>query len=183
MENTMTASLNGIKGIEINRDFVLKNCRIKTVSVSMNIGKLDNVPKRYHCDLAELVVIQLDVNGEAAMGVVNNDLMKSAGIEEDELFETARRNTVEKFVFLDFADVMGLFTETEHIMYMVTNEDCIYGAAAIMFPEYLKDVREDLARTSISFRQASMRSLSCGSLLEVRRNSENSCGVSMVIQE
>lgn len=143
MELNRTATLaTGIEGLALDREYVLKNCQTKVVNGVMNYV-LDG-PHRWHCDLAELVVFRVDINGEPAMAVVNNELMKSAGIEEDVLFETARRNTAGKFVFLDYAAVMGVFPETEPTMYVVTNEDCIYGAAAITFPEYLKDVRERL---------------------------------------
>lgn len=147
METNRDAKVvKGIEGLVSDREYVLNNCMIKVVSGFRNMGKLDGVPHRMHCDLAELCILRVEIEGAGigrAVAIINQGIINRVGIGEDELFEAARRNTAKKLVLLNFSQVMNrTLTDDDGQIYMATNQECLYGGAAIVFPDFLKTVSE-----------------------------------------
>lgn len=70
---------------------------------------------------------------------VFNEILNLAGITEQEAWERATENTVKEVNIMSFADVIrnryGMeITDEDEVptMYVVSNEDCMFGAAAVM---------------------------------------------------
>ena len=135
---------------ELNRDYVLDNAITKVVNTT-NIGELSGKPHRLFADLAEMVGFPITVtskDGEDMAGFATADyrLLEHIGVTEEELFEAARRNTANSVKFVPFSKLLTghpLLGEDD-MLYLVTNEDALYGAGAIAIPEILMECREKI---------------------------------------
>lgn len=156
------------------KERILSACRIKVVSVLRNLSILDSCPHRITADFAEIVFMKADIPQEGSGYVrIDNNMLKAFGIEEDELFETARRNTEDDgFIFKPLSDMIapGL-DDGEDPLYVVTNDKCMYGASALAFPEkieeYKKQIGEDVYILPSSIHEVLLCRKSCSDDAEV----------------
>lgn len=128
-----------LKGID--RDYVLKNCRTKVVSARMNIEELAERPYRLFCDLAELVIVPTPVDDRGGRGffTVDNMLIEALGISAEELFERARKRTRDHMTLIPMRDFIDDSKDSKGVLHILTNDETLYGAAALGCPESIED--------------------------------------------
>lgn len=137
----------GAETPEISRETVLNGAFIQVVNAEKNESQLVDMPHRKFMDLAAIVRSQVNIglrDGLSSMKVTNQ-VIRTFGISEDELFEAASRNTMERFPlrFMSMAQMMAEMTGLpeemvygmEMPLYVVTNEQKMNGAAALYWPE------------------------------------------------
>lgn len=137
----------GAETPEISRETVLNGAFIQVVNAEKNESQLVDMPHRKFMDLAAIVRSQVNIglrDGLPSMKVTNQ-VIRTFGISEDELFEAASRNTMERFPlrFMSMAQMMAEMTGLpeemvygmEMPLYVVTNEQKMNGAAALYWPE------------------------------------------------
>lgn len=114
---------------EISKEFILKSVRLSAINTEKNTERLKSVPSFSMLDLSFIPRCILSDNQTASF-VVNNDMLKSYGITEEELFESAKANTSKDLhtVTLStmFAPECGEFP-----MYAITNRFKTYGAGIL----------------------------------------------------
>ena len=98
----------------------------------------DDLVVTYHVKLASK-------NGELASTTVSEKLMDSWGVTEDELHDDAVKSGTK--MFLPVVSSLGRFvglTESASGAYVITNEKGVNGAAAIVYPGVLEDLRKEI---------------------------------------
>lgn len=145
--NMIRDSKNILAGdIGIDRDYILRECRTKVVSLRKNQSDIKDKPFRIICDLAEMLIVPVSIRGEEPDGVihVDNSFLELFGITEEEAFEAARKNVAEHVVFKDMSE-MGLPGGSEEgFLYVLTNESCLYGASAIACPDIIRECMDKM---------------------------------------
>lgn len=136
------------EGFNISRDIILSTCLPKVVSEEKNRERIEKMPHRKLCDLAETVYFSAP-GIEGGYIQVNYSLLKAEGIEEEELFEAAHRNLDAACVIREMGEVVGNVLEipedpSQPRMYIVTNSSSIYGAAAIVSKKLLMEYRDKI---------------------------------------
>jgi len=141
----------------------------RLVKKAWNETCLEDRPHRELCDLAIITVIKLDLKFGCVSVAVTSSLLKMWGIAEEELFNTAMRNlkksdyriiSMKEIVKERLAEVaremskdtsipvdicetmLGLDVCDESELYVLTNEDCLYGSSVLLHEEALKKVVE-----------------------------------------
>lgn len=94
----------------------------------------------YRKYLTDLVVVYRLVVGNQESTLVTNVLFEAWGISEDRLFSDAYYNTPNRseFTIKSLAETFGIPDD----MLVLTNEDGLFGAAAMMYPEKLNEAAE-----------------------------------------
>lgn len=140
------ASCKGAETLDasIDRDYILRECRTKVLSAQKNSRMLHDKPFRLICDLVELVIIPVSIGGGEKNGFITAEfgLMDRYGITEEELFAAARKNVSRHVVFTGLEGIIGY--EGGGLLYVVTNEDNLYGASLVACPEILSGCMEAL---------------------------------------
>ena len=100
---------------------------------------LETLPHREILDLALIYrLIRIQPNGEIISCAVTYDLLKELKLNEEELYDYAKKRTEEL-----------LRPETVAVMpplYTLTNKKLVWGAASVMFPEILKELADTLKK-------------------------------------
>jgi len=136
----------------IDRDFLGDPAalRVRLINRSKNRDYLKDVPFIDNCGLALIAELR---SGEFRV-VVTGSLMKSFGMNRDDLFETALANSAacDRATLYDLSDVFqstfedcGNLLERDPAMgplpvslYVLSNEDSFFGAAALFYPGMLE---------------------------------------------
>lgn len=132
------------EGLKLDRDYIMEKCRTKVVSAGRNIHMLSGCPYNKLCDLAEVVIVPVDIFGENEQGfiTVDNRLIDMFGIDKDELFEAARKNLADSVVLRRMGDILGIIGEDNDTLYVVTTTDNCYGAAVIGCADKMRECIE-----------------------------------------
>lgn len=146
----------------INSILNFENCRdkliVNLVNKKNNTKSLENKIYRDFLDLAIIYKIMLKTSSDVIGTItITNDIMKSWGITEDELFETALKNTenILPIICKDMIDVTEnmvkniIGTEEYHemprdLMYVISNNTYNNGAASILYNNCLKTIADKL---------------------------------------
>lgn len=129
-----------------NREDILKKIVCRVVGVKENQELLAAVPHKKIMDMAITynVFLKADDNGMYSMKITN-ELFSRLDIDIDELHTTAMENSQKLFPedFFSFSDRMGIGSNKE-TMYILTNKQCLNGAACAFYPEALQEISERL---------------------------------------
>ncbi len=147
---------NGYKmapdNINLDREYILGNCKPRVISAEKNRQLLENVPHRDVCDLAEIVYFPA-VGVDGGVITANDTVLQYSGIEADELFEAAHRNARGDYELLDMKSVLSFLVPVDLDdgpgMYIVTTRKKLYGAAAIADTELLAAYMKDIGDCTI----------------------------------
>ena len=125
----------------------------RVINEKYNEAALKKVPHRLFLDLAVVYYVMLEINeaGTAAMQV-NNEYIEKWGVNEEELYRTAQKNTrvLLKPEFQSMREVIGSMTGAKENdnnnyekddMYILSNEMKNYGAASILNESMLEYIR------------------------------------------
>lgn len=127
-----------------NREDISKRIVCRVVGVKENQELLAAVPHKKIMDMAITynIFLKADDNGMYSMKITN-ELFSRLGIDIDELHTTAMENSQKLFPedFFSFSDRMGLGSDKE-TMYVLTNKQCLNGAACVFYPEALQGISE-----------------------------------------
>lgn len=106
------------------------------VNKKKNEEMLKNVPHRIFCgELAVVYRVLVSKDDDClTSAIIKNEFVKTMGIDEDELYMLARKNTP-KLLRTKVIDMCG--------MMCVTNENEFYGAAAILVPGVLETIAKE----------------------------------------
>jgi hypothetical protein len=130
----------------------------KVVNKDANEHMLENLPHKDMEDLAVIYQIALGGDGDGIATInISDQLLDGYGINKDELHDIAVQNTAElrPVSFRSMQEVimemMGA-SELEDMdmsggmpMYVLTNEDKMHGAAAMLYPNLLDEIAEKVS--------------------------------------
>ena len=144
--DAMFAYTKVLPEIPFTKERILRTCMIKVVPVLKNFGILKNCPHRITADFAQIVFMKIGETPESGYARVDNSMLAAFGIEEDELYEAARTNTeANGFVFKPLSEVLDPVLDTgDNPLFLVTNNECVYGAAALAFPEKIEGYEKQI---------------------------------------
>lgn len=146
-------------------DLVKDKLYIKLINKEYNTGILKDVP--YVCFADMLVVFLLKVSdvtiGEGEI-LIHNDLFLKWNITTEELYQDAKKNTMDRFgpSLFDMVDILkelatknnckldmnnltdniAILNDNEEKMYVLTNQSKWHGAAVITYNNLLKDLAD-----------------------------------------
>lgn len=145
-------------------DKIILNCTVcQLINREKNKLMLDNVPYKKFQDLAVVYRCILSENNSVMASIlINNEMLKKYEINTIQLDAMAQHNTEKKgFVTCPIASVLediskkisgdvvpGNFTnipDDENLsMYILSNPSMIYGAAVMLYPNYIKQLADSL---------------------------------------
>ena len=141
----------------------------KLVNAEMNAENLTNMPHKMMDDLAVTYAVMMhqDEGGRASYVAISNEMMEMYGVTKEELHSIAvenmeqlstgkfipYRDTVADFIINDMTERMGGDREAASAkvskligelpdMYVITNEQRIYGAASVLDETFMQKVTE-----------------------------------------
>lgn len=125
----------------------------KLVNYDHNRNLLKDTPHRRYLDLATIFYVLLDSNSEVAATIlIKNKHLKMWGVDDDEIYEQARRNT-ERLLPLKINDMKDLLRDlfidnedTGQSLFVVTNEMKMNGASCLLYEGMLEKAAEMLGR-------------------------------------
>ncbi len=126
-----------------DKDFILSNVHVRL----LNAEKNPDVKEDPHGSILDLVwEYRVDVADDATVKV-SKAMMDLRGITENELKEAAFRNMEDDSIFVRpmaelLAEMTGFPVEDAVPLWVVSNEDKMYGASALLRNDLLKDVAE-----------------------------------------
>lgn len=136
---------------------VKSSLMLQLINTKANRRMLNEIPHEEIADLSLICGLQVADLSEAGKGIlkISNEVLQTWGINKEELFEAAKENSAKlkppvfeciyKERAFDLGDgVIKSFEKDgvipEHVLYVLTNEDRLYGAAAMMYPEVMQKV-------------------------------------------
>lgn len=139
--------VDGISDLLENKDELMKRIMPRLVNYEWNMEMFKSLPHRQYLDFA--ITYDIDL-GEHASCQVRNEMGLS--VPEKDLYEAARKNAKERGYQITWMDEMiqrglnelplGIDDEMRIPMMVVTNEEGLYGAYALLDEEVLKEIRE-----------------------------------------
>ncbi|MBQ9550933.1 MAG: hypothetical protein IJU87_08980 [Lachnospiraceae bacterium] len=146
-------------------DSVREKLIYRLINAEKNESLLKDIPHRRFLDLAVIYTVYIDdVFNSAGNVTVRNDLMEKWGVDEEELYILATRNTprIKKPVIKELGEMLAelmdtgecrdsaedIFGEGMVKMFVLTNCDRYYGDSIILYPGLLKDLR-DMMKTDL----------------------------------
>ena len=120
----------------------------KLINASTNEALLKEVPHIMYLDLAIVFMVLLECNGEFSSILVRNPHMKHWDKKPEELYEVAKENTPKLLNLFEknLTEILkeqGLVPEDfedEMPLTLVSNQQKLYGAGAILYPQMLENL-------------------------------------------
>ena len=150
------------EGVEFDVDSVVNFSKVKTricaklISRERNRNLLKTVPYRDFLDLAVVYFVSLE-EMEFASILIHDNLLEKWGVTEEELYSCAMENMPKLFPesFLTMTQVLrGMIAdefvddenlaEIDDVIYVATNKKKVFGAAVMLYPNFLEHVRETI---------------------------------------
>lgn len=149
---------------KVDFDTAKDNIIMVLVNTEQNKGMLENIPSRQFQDLSIIYrwVVDKDRDGISST-IVNNGLAEKLGMNEEQLYKAAVENTVRLFpptvksmndVIRDMmmadgmpgeiADMMIGEVPEENMMYIISNDRGVNGAASMLYEDNLHKLAEKL---------------------------------------
>lgn len=129
--------------VKINKEFILDRAFVQVINAEKNSELLTRIPHRKIADLAlvcRIFITQTD--GQVRSAIVSNVLIEKAYINENELFDSALKNTEEKgkYICVGMMKFLGAdIDDAEEILHIITHEGIAYnGASVLAFPEIVE---------------------------------------------
>ena len=127
---------------EIEKDFFKpegEEIVFQIINRERNKELLKSLPHREILDLALIYrIIRIQDNGEMMSCAVTYDILKELRMNEEELYDYAKKRT-EEILKPEMVAVMPP-------LYALTNKKLVWGAASVMFPETLKELANTLKK-------------------------------------
>lgn len=104
------------------------------------------IVKRDYLNLEEYVRLCVDFGDSDNRGSikVTDQILKQAGLSEEELFEAAKTNSMNKINICSMAEMLGLFDAPDDIPFFVgTYDDRCHGAGILAMPEVINEFCRD----------------------------------------
>lgn len=122
----------------------------RLLNKAANKGMLEGCPHREVMgDLVVFYALVAQVNGKIGTSVINNDMMESLGVTEEDLYHAAMESAPEIMPadINSIGDVVGAMLtgcnpDAPDNLYVVTNKERMYGAGTILYPGMLKSLAE-----------------------------------------
>ena len=132
-----------------------KNMFLRLINYEKNRAWLQKLPHRKFLDLAVVYYIEREnMNSYDYIVNINNALFAELQMTEEELYQLALRNSMEKkkSEIQKIQDMMpkclwcllGITEEPEVPMYVLTNENKKYGASCLLYENVLKELAEQV---------------------------------------
>lgn len=139
-------------GVKVDRDYVMENCYTRVLPADRNVAILSECPYEWMCDLVETVIVKISSGDENGYINVDSQMLEVMGIQKDELFKAARKHMEEHAVFRPLDEVIkemscGTYEKPEgeeQLLYVLTNDECLFGAAMIRCPDVLKKCASEM---------------------------------------
>lgn len=138
------------------KQFILNHVEYQVVNAKRNAERLEGVPRKQIVDLAVIYRVVLnDGDNRLTSYILNENHLKLAGINADELDEAARSNTqkagfVIKTMGEIIAEMMGMNNSLDEEtlgdpqMYVLTNRRKVNGANILLYKDWLAEVANRL---------------------------------------
>ncbi len=127
---------------KVSKELILNNVAMTVVNAEMNRGC--NGINRDFLDLKIMYRVFVPVDGQMGSFVVTQQILDNFGITRKELEEHAEANTRRKAVAMTMGrmlqEMMGGEFEEPAPMFVLTNEDRMYGASVLAIPDKFYDV-------------------------------------------
>lgn len=129
-------------------DKTKEQIQIKLINYEWNQEMLCDVPHRKYLDLAVVFQIKLyEESHSAATILIDNNIMRSWGITENELYNCAYQNLMcEEYTIKGMGQIISKMLDGEEAeekedenMYVMTNESGCFGAAGLLRDDLLKE--------------------------------------------
>ena len=127
---------------------------LQLINTEANKEELDSLPHREFFDMSIIYRFVVSKSIEGLQTVkINNDVMKTMGITEEELFELAKENTkvMLSSVIHNFGNIIGPMlgldssdVDEANKMMIITNNENTWGATNIIYDSVLEEVAEEL---------------------------------------
>ena len=111
----------------------------RNVRVSVQKHGTDQVFKRDCINLEMIMRVVLDIEGMSASTKVGPPLAKMLGVSERDLWDTAMDNCSSSYQIRSLSEIVGMSTDAECPLYVVTSPDTNDGAGALAFPHVFRD--------------------------------------------
>ena len=140
----------------MDKQFILNHVEYQVVNAKRNAERLEGVPRKQIVDLAVIYRVVLnDGDNRLTSYILNENHLKLAGINADELDEAARSNTQKaEFVIKTMGEIMAemmgmnnsLDEETlgDPQMYVLTNRRKVNGANILLYKDWLAEAANRL---------------------------------------
>lgn len=140
----------------MDKQFILNHVEYQVVNAKRNAERLEGVPRKQIVDLAVIYRVVLnDGDNRLTSYILNENHLKLAGINADELDEAARSNTqkagfVIKTMGEIIAEMMGMNNSLDEEtlgdpqMYVLTNRRKVNGANILLYKDWLAEVANRL---------------------------------------
>lgn len=158
MEEKKSIDSNSITGKRsmgsMNLEQIKERVIYRLVSAEANREILSQIPHIPYLDLAIVFVLLLKIEDEWQLShVINNQDLEQWGIRPEELYRLAEKNTPRmlpaswkelRSILMDFVNESELddIPELDPHMYVLTNQEGLWGAAAILYPDMLKNIAD-----------------------------------------
>lgn len=141
---------------EINMDQASDNIVFQLVNTEQNKSMLENIPNRNFHDLSIIYrwIVKLDSDGCQSV-MMTNDLAEKMGMDEDQLYRCAIKNTKRMLppviksmnevlmgMCPELADALAEEIPPERSMWIITNSIGINGASSIVYSDELQKLAE-----------------------------------------
>ena len=108
--------------------------------LSVQKKSCENVLKRSLLNLEVIVRVAVSLSSnEGGTIKVTSDLADFIGMDEDEVWDCAIRNTRARLSVRSMEEILGLSCEGHTPFYVVTTKDGLFGASALAFPELFEE--------------------------------------------
>lgn len=158
--------LNCLNGNRINVDFfkdfsiVKEKLVYRLVNYDMNRERLKEIPHRRYLDLAIIYVLNLNECGGSI--TIRNEHLDIWNVDEETVYQYAEKNTPKAFKLKisRFSDMMlDILKDKEDVepedldtlldnhmlpMFIMTNEQCMFGASSLLYKDSLKEFAEKI---------------------------------------
>ena len=134
-------------GEVLTKEKMLETVVYRIMNRDANAELLDKIPHMRIMDLAAAYYCILDQEDGYYMGTfISWEYCGYFGIHKEELDAAARRNTeAGGFITRKFSEILGLPEEIRPVpdlMYVMTNQAALYGAAIILYGDYFRSLAE-----------------------------------------
>lgn len=139
VNRVIKAKLKGVPSVNIekllNKDNILKNCYICTQKRSN-----EDIIKRDYLNLEEYIRIGVSLDKESdyeASVKVNSAILDISGISKEEIFDAARKNSLNRVKIKSIEEILGLpnILPGDMSMYVATYENNHHGSGVLVLKE------------------------------------------------
>ena len=148
IESYYEAAKVSVEVPKIDKELIMDQSFLVVINADRNESLLETMPHKRFLDLAAVVRVLIDLGrgGELSSIKVTNEVVEKLGIDADELFEAAAKNTEKNFptrvrqLGQMVSDIMGEEDDDEMVMagppvLVLTNDQMMNGANIMCWPE------------------------------------------------